>query len=304
MYEKKNSFKSFIDSSRHLLEYFILKVLVTLLRLMPFHHVSNTAGWLGRTLGPRCKRLSRITVTNLTKVFPELSPEEVRGVEKRMFDNMARTFVEHFYIDKYGDLKGLTFEVKKGAYLAALKDQDIPAIIFSGHYGNWEVGAWYASTIGVPFTPIYRPPHNPFLAKYIEDLHSYISDGVIVKGARAGRETLQALKADKKLVVLMDQKQKQGEDVDFFGIPAPTPTVIARLAKSLKCPLIPTRVIRQKGTHFIIEIFEPINFDDYKDKTEADIMLMIHHYLESWIREYPEQWMWCYRRWHDSFYEN
>lgn len=292
-----------LKSFQHKLEYGLVMFVTLFIRLLPLRVMSTIAGWLGRHLGPRLSRYMYISKINIHQAFPHLTADEVRQIQIGMFDNFARTFTEYFYLDKLDNNSSFTFEIKNGHYFEEIKNNGGPAILFSGHYGNWEIGAWYVSRQGYTLTPIYRRANNPYVDQMVKDRRSAISDGLIVKGPRAGRECLQALKNGKRLVLLIDQKMDEGIDVPFFGKPAPTAVGVARLARAVKCPIVPTRVVRKDGLHFVIEFFKPFNFQDYEHQSDEALLLSINQLLEGWISEYPEQWLWAHRRWSKDFYQ-
>jgi KDO2-lipid IV(A) lauroyltransferase len=105
-------------------------------------------------------------------------------------------------------------------------------IIFSGHVGNWEIGAiaavQYGSTAAQSYnvTQIYRAPNNPLIdrliAKFRGDRGEYIP-----KGITAARRAYAALYRGEHLTMLADQKLNEGIPVPFFGRPAMTATALA-----------------------------------------------------------------------------
>ena len=56
----------------------------------------------------------------------------------------------------------------------------------------------------------------------------------------------------------MDQRYDRGEKIPFFGIPASTTLVPARLALRLGVPLIPARIERRGGARFLITVHRPV----------------------------------------------
>lgn len=295
--------KKFCKTSRYLFEYMLILVFYGLTKVLSIKTMSNFFGWLGRKLGKHFKSFNNVSHINLKRAFPNITDEEVKSIQLQMYDNLARTFIEYFYIPRLDKEKNFTYEIKNEHYYEDIKKNDKPAILFTGHIANWEIGAWYLSRQGYPLTPIYRKANNPFVDRLLKNLRSSVSNGLIAKGDRASRESLRALKQGKKLVMLIDQKLDEGIEVPFFGHPAFTASGISRLARAAKCPIIPTRVVRKENLNFIIEFFPPITFEDYQHTTDYELLVELHHILESWIMEYPDQWFWIHRRWPKSIYK-
>ena len=295
--------KQRLKAVQHRIEYAIVLLLLLFVRFISLKRMSKFAGWFGRNVGLYHRRFTKVSAINLARAFPGITQDRVIEIQKGMYDNFMRTFVEYFYLDRLDNNTDFTFEVKNEHLIEEIKEPGKAVIFFSGHLGNWEIGAWYTSRHGYPLVPVYRHANNPFVDQIIKNCRRSISDGLIAKGPRAGRESLHALKKGKKLVMLVDQKMNEGLDVPFFGYPAPTAHGVVRLARAAECPIVPTRVIRQGALHFIIEFFQPITFTEYSTKSDLDVLMMVNQQLEAWIKEYPEQWFWLHKRWPKEDYK-
>jgi KDO2-lipid IV(A) lauroyltransferase len=102
--------------------------------------------------------------------------------------------------------------------------------------------------------------------------------------------------------MLVDQHDRRGFDVQFFGQPARTSALIARLARQIDCPIQGVRVIRLPENRFRVELTDPIT-PARNTAGEIDIngtVQAIAHVVEGWVREHPEQWLWLHQRWRAS----
>ena len=83
--------------------------------------------------------------------------------------------------------------------------------------------------------------------------------------------------------------------IPFFGIPAPTNTVLSRLAKTTGAPVVPFFAKRLPGTQGYHLKVGPV-FDNFpSDDPDADA-LRVNAWLESCIRQAPEQYLWIHDR--------
>ena len=101
------------------------------------------------------------------------------------------------------------------------------------------------------------------------------------------------------LGALVDQRFKKGVSAPFFGRPAVTNPVLAKLARQFDCPVHGVRVIRLPQNRLRIELTPPFDFPRDSagliDETRAvEVMTAT---VESWVREHPDQWLWMHRRW-------
>ena len=102
--------------------------------------------------------------------------------------------------------------------------------------------------------------------------------------------------------MLIDQKLREGEMLDFFGHKASTAVAHLRFVQKYDLPILMIRVIRTKGCHFrvVITKLDLSGFDKKDPDYTAKAGTYINSIIESWIREYPEQWLWPHRRWPES----
>jgi Kdo2-lipid IVA lauroyltransferase/acyltransferase len=287
----------------YLLEFILAWLFMKLLRVLPFKVVSSIGSCLGKMVGLFIRR--HVARTNLRWAFPNISDQEMNDIIGKMYDNFGRTFIEFIQLDQIDPAgMGITITVKGHEWIDEVKNSGKGAIFFSGHYGNWEVGPWIFSQYGLPLTPIYRHLNNPYLDHYMRRLRLSISPQVILKGPRSGQECFRALKKGQSLVLLADQKMNEGVEIPFFGRLASTPVGIAKLAMAANVPILPTRVKRIGKTDFELTVYPPLEPCQEGDPT-ITIMTQVNQYLESWIREAPEQWFWVHRRWRkEDYYEN
>ena len=116
-------------------------------------------------------------------------------------------------------------------------------------------------------------------------------DGVVDLDADVAGEQSQLL-ADQ------DVDSVDGIFVDFFGKPAHTPKGPVALALATGAPLVPCFMIREKNCHKLV-LEDPIELEEKSDKDET-IKFNTQKWsriVESYIRRYPEQWVWMHRRW-------
>ncbi|WP_347252645.1 lysophospholipid acyltransferase family protein [Legionella sp.] len=288
----RHSFKGF----RHFLLYIVLINFYRLCRILPFRWVSAIGGSLGKLLyyfGPKKKARD-----NLRYAFADISCTEIKQIIYRMYENFGRTLAEFTHLDLLTPkTKGLTVDIQGIEILQNLKQQGQAALLFSAHYGNWEIGPIATGWNGVKLTPVFKESTNPYLNRFLLNMRQRTSDGVIAVGQRAGYELLRHLKKGNHIVMLTDQRVSKGIRVPFFNRPAKTGPGIAKLALAAQCPMIPTIVERVEKTHFKVHIFPPLIFNPDAEDAEHEILINMNQFFEQWIRQRPDNWWWEYHRW-------
>jgi len=278
---------------RYLIEAALLYLLFTAFRILPLDVASWIGGFMARAIGPFLSA-HKTAQKNLSMVFPEMPAQQQRELLTRMWDNLGRVAAE---------LPNLPYEklIRRVNVhgLEHLPDPDVPVIFFSGHIGNWELAYPIARKHDRPITLVYRHANNPYVDAMIANLRASQADDMLPKGGRGSVRLGRAIKSKYSLAMLVDQKMNEGIAVPFFGRDAMTPPAIADFALRYDLPLIPARVVRTRGCHFEIMIYPPLVYEETgdQDKDILAIMTQINQLLESWIREYPEQWFWVHKRW-------
>jgi KDO2-lipid IV(A) lauroyltransferase len=281
--------------------YYFGRVFAFLVYLLPISVGIRIAALLGRCAYLILPKYRNIAITNLQTAFGrEKSRREIRRIARGVFVNLARSACEVINfpkinernIDRFVRIEGIervdrSFAAGKGT------------IILASHFGNWEllgmtfrVKRYPGVTIG---RKIYFYKYDDFLNR-LRKSH----DVNVIYRDDSPRKMLKTLKDNRILGIVADQDvdSVDGVFVDFFGIPAYTPIGPAVLAKASGAMMIPCFVIRRRRGH-VLKIEEPVKLVDTGDK-EADLVTNTQRWsdvVESYIRRYPEQWVWMHKRW-------
>ena len=166
-------------------------------------------------------------------------------------------------------------------------------VYLTPHFGCFELAGQALNELG-PLTALYRPPKIAWLGALLEQRRSR-PDGHLAPADLGGvRTLLAALKRGEAIIVLPDQVPGRGEGVwaEFFGKPAYTMTLAARLAerKDSVC-LIVTAERLPRGAGFALRV-RPLP-EALAGESSAR---RINRALEEAIRTRPEQYLWGYNR--------
>lgn len=287
---------------RYPLEALAAIIFYSFFAILPIDMASAIGGFVGRHIGPYIP-VTRRARRNLEKAMPETTPEQRRRIIRGMWDNLGRVVGEYPHIRTIARNagRGGRVEITGEGYTDALRPDDQPGIFFSGHLANWEIFALSASAIGFDYAQIYRAPNNMIISWLIQQVRRLAPDKQIPKGSEGARMAISTLKAGGKIGMLVDQKMNDGIAAPFFGRDAMSPPAVAKLGQRYDCIVVPAQLERTGGCHFRLTFFPPMEMASTGDR-KADtltIVTRVNEYLESWIREHPEQWLWLHRRWPD-----
>jgi KDO2-lipid IV(A) lauroyltransferase len=275
-----------------------------LLRLIPMDRAINTFERFARWLGPKLKR-HQVALDNLELAFPEKSTEEREKIASDSWAHMARGLLEYGYLDIIiFDLNdegqdSERIEIINAEQFIKLRDDGLPAILFTGHLANFELLPMTAAKFGLEIKSLFRAPNNKYVAARIADARKDVSKNLIASRAGASFQLMSALERGDHVGILVDQKFRRGINVQFFGHDAPSNPLLAKLARRYDCPVHGARTIRLPNGQFRLEITEELVLPRTRD---GDIDIrgtteLVNKVVEGWVREYPEQWLWIHRRW-------
>ena len=260
------------------------------------------AGFLGTRLSEQHMRgMSR----NLAVAFPELGPQAKAALQRRIWQHFGRV-LSHLplapRLRRRSDL-GSLIEVEGTEYLAEAARSG-RFLLVGAHFGHWELTPWHAALTGYPMSALYTPEPNPWIDHMIRWLRNRGSPGsrLIARGPSAVRQMIDSLKRGRGLFIIVDQRVNDGVWLPYFGTLAQTTTTPARLARRFDCPILIGRAILLPEGRYRLSYYEPLRPHQARD-ADVDILAMtqvINNTFESWIREYPEQWLCMKRRWPKS----
>jgi len=291
---------------RYLLEFVIVWCLVKLFGLLPLDTASALGGVIARTIGPHLG-VSRRAMRNIERALPEKTPLEIKAIVSGMWDNLGRTAAEFPHFNRL-DMNDETdrFELVDADIIDNLRNDDIGAILFTAHVGNWELTSLSVAQRGLPLTTVYRQANNPYVESLLSKLRRPASGKMFVpKGSQGARALIGALKNSDHLGLLVDQKMNDGIAVPFFGRDAMTAPALAQLALRFNVPIVPGHNVRLGGARFRIVFepaIEPANTGN-RDDDVKETMRRVNAHMEGWIRAHPEQWLWLHNRWPDDVKE-
>lgn len=238
---------------------------------------------------------------NLQIVYKDLDAEDKKKIKQQMWSNYGKVFVEYMFLKKFREnlFSDHHIQIKGIENLEGILKNKQKAIFVSGHFANFELMSMELTKLGVNLATIYRPLNNFFINPLMENLRKkYICHNQIKKGISGIREAINFLKNNTSIALMLDQRLSEGEKINFFNQPALTTTLPAQLALKFKCPIIPIFISRTPKNYFIMEIMEPINFNNYEKETyKIDTTTELNKILEKMITRSSGQWIWTHDRW-------
>lgn len=273
-----------------------LAALLALLAYLPLPMARRLSQGVMWSLNRCVPRLRRIGHRNLELAFPELAAAERDRLVDEVYGSLARTllaFAKFPRLHSQNIHEWIRYEGYEHYEDAKRRGKGV--LFATAHLGNWELSAFAHALMSEPMHVVVRPLDNERVDRLVERRRALSGNHIIGKreGARA---ILRALQANEAVGILVDQNvlRDEGVFVDFFGQPACTQAVFAKLAARSGAAVLPGYALWSETEQRHVLKFDaplPMTGDAVRD-TQT-----IQTHLEQVIRRYPGQWLWLHRRW-------
>ncbi|MDG2385599.1 MAG: lipid A biosynthesis acyltransferase [Pirellulaceae bacterium] len=284
------------------LVYLVLRIVICVVQALPIDCCAQIAQFLS-WICYDCLKIRRSTVDeNLRYAFPHYSAEMRDQIARGMWQHIILMVCELAHMPrKIHDTNWRSHVSMSRAdmrrFVKYLLDQR-PAVVVSGHFGNFEVGGIIAGLLGFPTFTVARPLDNPYLQNFITRFREGTGQFMLDKRGTA-IQIDRVLHAGETLVLLGDQAAgPKGCWVNFFGRPASCHKAVALFSLVNRAPMLLAYSKRNRQP-LQFEVGVSALFDPLTDEI-AGVKQLTQWYsdqLETIIRTDPSQYWWLHRRW-------
>ena len=254
------------------------------------HRLGALLGWLAWLFSPTYRRHMR------EYMVLALGETEARRVRSSAIANAGRSALElpRIWLRTQAEAVAHVVKVSGWERVETATRAGKGIVYLTPHLGCFEVTAQYQSA-HAPITVLYRPPKQAWLQTMIEAGRARSQLRIAAADLAGVRALLKALKRGEAVGMLPDQTPKFGEGrwMNFFGKPAYTMTLAARLTESGAAVIMvwAERLPGGAGFHFHLQApTQPIR------GTTEERAQQINQQIEHLIRQCPEQYLWGYNR--------
>lgn len=284
---------------RHRLEYGLYLLLKGGLRSLPHSAARGFGrglGWLAWRLDARHRRVAE---QNLALALPELPEPERRRLAAACFRHFGAALcdaVSSTRFDAASLCPRLTLEGWEHVLSAEAHGRGV--FVLSPHIGFWELVPAVIGLYAGEMHIVFRPPDNPHFDRELRAFRERFACVVVPKRG-AARKMLEVLREAGRVGILIDQRvqPKEGIAVPFFGRPALTTPILARLSLRTGAPVVPIAVFPTPHGRYRFVARPPILPEGEGEEAVAALTRRYLEVAEEQIREHPEMWLWMHRRW-------
>lgn len=282
----------------------------------------STARALGRAFGSlpfNKKRVDR-AAQNIAVALPGVPEDRRRELVLRSYEHLAMLAVEVAYLPRLITEDSWPEHVDIGPTDTALRAlfSERPAILITGHCGNWEILGATMAALGFPMHALYRPLDSKPLDDWVRRSRSRQGTRLLDKfGATEEVPTL--LGRNEPVGFVADQNAgDRGLFVPFMGRLASTYKTIGLVALRHRAVLVcgvahrqgwdsagampdgaATRRVGGQGLRYRVNIADVIWPEDYEPQPDPLFYLTARYRraIERMVAPSPEQYLWMHRIW-------
>ena len=266
--------------------------LLARLPLAVLHRLGSMLGWLSYQLSRSYARRLRenlqgaLRFTNQQAQYPQVLKANISEVGKSLLE------MPWVWLRPLTEVVASVQDCQGWQHVEAARALGKGVIVLTPHFGCFElIGLYVAARL--PMICLYRRPRYPVLDTLMHQGRERGQMKLAPADLGGVRQLLKALKRGEIIGVLPDQVPSNGEGewVNFFGRPAYTMTLIARLIESSKAAVVMCHVERMPQGKGYIMRFEPLIFTP-----DLPVVPQMNNALETVISTCPTQYLWSYNR--------
>jgi len=281
--------------------YLGVRLIWFVLRLLPAHRAYPLGAAAGRRFFCLAGSRKRVAIENILRTGVAADRAEAA--------RLARASVAHFVGHALEGLKVSDFLTPEHAAQnitrnvpeasrALLETPGQPVLLLTPHLGSWEVGLGVAAAMK-PVMVLASTLRNPLVQRFME---SHLRGGIEVYPKRNGFSPAMIKRWGEGRILGLAVDQHAGRHgiwLDFMGRPACIHTSPARLHLCTGYPVIVGAFVRTGPLRYHMDVSEPLAFALTGDRERDTIAILetINRQFETFIRRYPEQYLWSHRRW-------
>ncbi len=280
--------------------YFLFSAASRVLRWIPISASLAAARLAGRVYALLPSRGRLRALAHLKVAFPQEGPAWRRKVVRSMFERFAQNAVEVLYVPHLDERRIRSYVRLSGEDAVRRAIDSGKGILLLGvHAGSWELSN-VACAVFFPerkYAMLAQPQKRTRrLDRFLNKTRT--RKGCHVIGVGELKKMMAHLSEHNMLGMVADHGGREGLPVTFFGKKARVPVGSMKLAGKLGARILLCFVRRVKGPHheLLFSEYEPVQSGDEAADLHENLRC-INGVFEGFIRRYPEEYLWTYRRW-------
>ena len=276
----------------------IQKISLFLLSFCGLSITHRLANILAIILFPRKSKKYIVAQKNLKACFPNKSKEWINQIAKDSLKEYTKSLLEAPFLYRVSqkNISSLINKVHNEQVIDECEKQNKGIIFMTPHHGSWELSGLFVASKIKTFS-MFKPLRNEVINDFVYKGRAAQGATLVETNNSGVKALLRALKNNFGIGILPDHTPKlnQGVMSKFYGVPVNTATLIHKLGKKNKVPIVYIFAERLSGfrgfdLHLGIidkKVYELSEFES------ADIL---NEKIEYLVNKNISQYLWSYER--------
>jgi KDO2-lipid IV(A) lauroyltransferase len=247
-------------------------------------------------------RFARQTRQNIALCLPELDAAEQDKLYRQVLLHTAYAFTELAAVWHWPAEK-IFPRITSVDICTEFQQADRAKIVLAPHLGSWEtLGIWLGQHCNAII--LYKRLKDKGLDDYIRKIRGRTGGAPVPTRKHGLRKLLIGLRAKSTLMILPDQKPGAGKaqiKAEFFGVNAPTTTLVRNLCGKVDCDVFIATMHRSSPPGEFSLIIRALDRERLAGDEVASAQYM-NDEIERLVRQFPQQYNWSYRRFSNRAY--
>lgn len=246
-------------------------------------------------------RSRRIAMANLNVVYGDSKTlEEKQRILRASYNHAAQILLDYFWFSGESEQRVKQYCHVGDDVMEQWVSGNFSGILVVAHLGNWELGGQLIAWRGREIVSVYRPIGTRGTRKALLKFREAAGMKVLAReGAVIGM--FRALRSNSLIAMVLDQHTDVNEGgmyLDFFGVPATFSKAAGTVAHRMNVPIC-VSVVKYDGDadNYTLKSYQVISSEEVARMTSEEITAQVVSVMSRMILDYPEQWLWMYRRW-------
>jgi KDO2-lipid IV(A) lauroyltransferase len=290
---------------RHLLEYFAVRVAISLIQAVRIETCAAVTRWLAWLACDVLHVRGAVVDRNLQIAFPNLSEQARRQIARQMWEHLLLMVCEIAQIQrkihetnwrKFVDVEN------KRLWIRAVSGPG-PKVCVTGHFGNFEVLGHVSNFWGFRTYTVARTLDNPYLDRLVQRFRQSMGQRILPKADSASQAD-EVLHTGGILALLGDQHAgRKGCRVEFLGQVASCHKALALFSLLHRAPLLVATCSRAGRPLKFVMRMDGLLDAQALTTTATTVEAVTQWYndvLAGRIRAEPQQYWWLHDRWREQ----
>jgi len=227
-----------IKTIKYFFQAIIIYLFFIIIKIIGLKLSRNFFSYFFNKVGPLIKS-EQIINDNLQKFIGTYSEDIKQNTKFKMWSNYGKVFVEYLFLSKFRN-NNSHIVIKGEKILEKIIKKNKPVIFISGHFANFELMSMELTKRKLNLATIYRPLNNFFINPFMEYLRrKYVCRNQIKKGLSGVKDSINFIKNNYSIALMIDQRVSEGKKLPFFEHMALTTTLPSQLAVKFNLDIVP-----------------------------------------------------------------